>query len=103
MRNTEGNPPVSEFGRFKKKKKKKGGRERERRHRVTPQPPKSLTYISLLSLGPLLKLKINREQPGFTSRVPFQAATYRRLRPADGALVPLSMVQKADGLHPGCW
>lgn len=100
MRNTEGNPPVSEFGRLKKKKK--GGRERERRHRVTPQPPKSLTYISLLSLGPLMKLKINREQPGFTSRMPFQAATYRRLRPADGALVPLSMVQKADGLHPGC-
>lgn len=35
------------------------------------QPPKSLTYISLLSLEPFLKWKINREQPGFTPRVPF--------------------------------
>lgn len=53
MRNTQGKPCVSEFGREKKiEEKKKEGRKMQR---VTSQPPKSLTYISLLSLEPFLK------------------------------------------------
>lgn len=52
MRNTEGKPSVSEFGR---EKKIEGGKKGRKMYRVTNQPPKSLTYISLLSLEPFLK------------------------------------------------
>lgn len=52
MRNTEGKPSVSEFGR---EKNNEGEKKRRKMYRVTNQPPKSLTYISLLSLEPFLK------------------------------------------------
>jgi len=52
MRNTEGKPSVSEFGRDKKNEKEK--KKERKMYRDTNQPPKSLTYISLLSLEPFL-------------------------------------------------